>query len=116
LNAEALSDLKSLLGTRSRIPIGLPRECEPAAAAGDGHAQGHGLMEFLLTVGNLLFVFAYFVRRTLWLRVLSLGGTTCLLAYFLTLPVPLMKVVYWNSLYAIINVVWIGRLLLRRPR
>jgi hypothetical protein len=56
------------------------------------------------------------VRRALWLRVLALGGTTCMLAYFLTLPVPLMKVVYWNTLYAIVNVVWIGRLLLRRSR
>jgi hypothetical protein len=87
----------------------------PAAMARDGFPQGHGVMEFLLTMGNVLFVFAYFVRRTLWLRVLSLAGTTCLLGYFLTLPVPLMKVVYWNTLYAIINVVWIGRLLLRRP-
>jgi hypothetical protein len=84
--------------------------------AGDGFAQGHGLMDFLLTVANVLYVFAYFVRRALWLRALSLAGTSCLLAYFLTLPVPLMKVVYWNTLYAIINVVWIGRLLLRRPR
>ena len=84
--------------------------------AGDGFAQGHGVMELFLTIANLLFVFAYFVRRTLWLRALSLGGTSCLIAYFLTLPVPLMKVVYWNALYAIINAAWIGRLLLRRPR
>jgi len=73
-------------------------------------------MDILLTIANVFYVFAYFVRKTLWLRMLSLVGTSCLLAYFLTLPVPLMKVVYWNSLYAIINVVWIGRLLLRGPR
>lgn len=73
-------------------------------------------MELLLTVGNLLYVFAYFVRRTLWLRALSLAGTSCLLAYFLTLPVPLMQAVYWNTLYAVINVVWIGRLVLRSSR
>jgi hypothetical protein len=96
--------------------IGSTRECVPVPTAREGFAQGHANMEFLLTIGNLLYVFAYFVRRTLWLRVLSLAGTSCLLAYFLTLPVPLMKVVYWNTLYAIINVVWIGRLLLRRPR
>jgi hypothetical protein len=88
----------------------------PAAMAGDGFAPGHGPMEFLLTIANVLYVFAYFVRKTLWLRALSLAGTSCLLAYFLTLPVPLMQAVYWNTLYAVINVVWIGRVLLRPAR
>jgi hypothetical protein len=37
----------------------------PAAVAGEGFARGHGLMEFLLTVANLLYVFACFVRKTL---------------------------------------------------
>lgn len=69
-------------------------------------------MEPLLTIANVFYVFAYFVRRTLWLRVLSLAGTSCLIAYFLTLPEPLMRVVYWNALYAVINMAWIGRLLL----
>jgi len=69
-------------------------------------------MEPILTLANVFYVFAYFVRKTLWLRALSLAGTTCLIVYFLTLPEPLMRVVYWNTLYAIINVVWIGRLLL----
>lgn len=92
------------------------RERVPATTAGDGFAQEYGPMEFLLTVANVFYVFAYFVRKTLWLRALSLAGTTLLLAYFLTLPVPLMQAVYWNTLYAIINVVWIGRLLLRLPR
>ena len=68
-------------------------------------------MEPLLTAANLLYVLAYFVRSTLHLRVLSLGGTSCLIVYFLTLPEPLMQVIYWNVLYAVINVVWIGRLL-----
>jgi len=68
-------------------------------------------MEFFLTAANLLYVFAYFVRSTLRLRVLSLGGTSCLIVYFLTLPEPLMRVVYWNALYAVINMVWIGRIL-----
>ncbi|MNC88922.1 hypothetical protein D3C83_47960 [compost metagenome] len=53
------------------------------------------------------------MRSTLWLRALSLGGTSCLIVYFLTLPEPLMRVVYWNALYVTINAVWIGRLLLR---
>jgi hypothetical protein len=66
----------------------------------------------LLTAANLLYVFAYFVRSTLWLRALSLGGTSCLIVYFLSMPEPMMQVVYWNALYAVINAVWIGRLLL----
>lgn len=70
-------------------------------------------MEFFLTTANVLYVFAYFVRSTLWLRTLSLGGTSCLIVYFLTLPEPLMRVVYWNALYVVINAVWIGRLLAR---
>ena len=70
-------------------------------------------MEPVLTAANVLYVLAYFVRRTLWLRALSLAGTSCLIVYFLTLPEPLMQAVYWNALYAVINAVWIGRLLLR---
>ena len=70
-------------------------------------------METFLTAANLLYVLAYFVRSTLQLRALSLGGTSCLIIYFLTLPEPLMQVIYWNMLYAIINLAWIGRLLLR---
>ena len=73
-------------------------------------------VETLLTIGNVIYVFAYFVRNTVWLRALSLVGTAFLVAYFLTLPVPLMQAVYWNMLYAVINVVWIGRLMLRPPR
>jgi len=70
-------------------------------------------MDPILTAANILYVFAYFVRKTLWLRALSLGGTSCLIAYFLTLPEPLMQAVYWNVLYVVINAAWIGRLLLR---
>jgi len=70
-------------------------------------------MEPILTIANVFYVFAYFVRKTLWLRALSLAGTSCLIVYFLTLPEPLMRVVYWNTLYAVINGVWIARLLLQ---
>lgn len=73
-------------------------------------------MDPLLTLANLLYVSAYFVGRTLWLRALSLAGTVCLIVYFATLPEPLMQVVYWNTLFALINAAWIGRLLLARAR
>jgi hypothetical protein len=74
------------------------------------------VVEPLLTAANLLYVLAYFVRSTLQLRMLSLGGTSCLIGYFLTLPEPLLKPVYWNALYVVINAVWIGRLLLQSSR
>ena len=70
-------------------------------------------METFLTTANVFYVLAYFVRSTLWLRSLSLGGTSCLIVYFLTLPEPLLQPVYWNALYMVINAAWIGRLLLR---
>ncbi len=71
-------------------------------------------MDLLVTLANLLFVSSYFVRHMLKLRVLSLAGVCCLIAYFYTLPEPLMHVVYWNLFYAALNTVWIGRLLLER--
>jgi hypothetical protein len=73
-------------------------------------------MEHLVTVANLLYVFAYFVREALWLRALSLGGTLCLMIYFYTLPEPMMQVVYWNLLFAAINGCWIVRLATRVRR
>jgi hypothetical protein len=71
-------------------------------------------VEPLLTLANVLYVLAYFVRPTLWLRALSLAGAACLIVYFYSLPEPLMQVVYWNSAFALINAAWIGRLLFSR--
>lgn len=73
-------------------------------------------MDPLLTTANVLYVCAYFVRSTLRLRLLSLGGTSCLIVYFLSFPEPLVQVVCWNLVYAVINVVWIGRLMLESRR
>lgn len=72
-------------------------------------------MDFLITLANLLFVSAYFVRRVIYLRSLALCGACCLALYFYTRPQPLMQVVYWNLLYIAINATWLTRLLLRRP-
>jgi hypothetical protein len=68
----------------------------------------------LVTLANVLFVAAYFVRNMLWLRAFALGGASCLALYFYTLPTPLMLVVYWNLFYVTLNVLWIARLLLAR--
>ena len=71
-------------------------------------------MDALVTLANLLFVSAYFVRRVIYLRSLALCGACCLALYFYTLPQPLMHVVYWNLLYVAINATWLTRLLLQR--
>jgi len=73
-------------------------------------------MDALVTLANLLFVSAYFVRDVRWLRTLALCGASCLATYFYTLPQPLMHVVYWNLVYVGINTVWLTRLLLRPRR
>ena len=72
-------------------------------------------MDALVTIANLLFMSAYFVRDVRWLRTLALCGACCLATYFYNLPQPLMHVVYWNLVYVTINAVWLTRLLLRRP-
>lgn len=71
-------------------------------------------MDILVTLANLLFVSAYFVRRVIYLRALALCGACCLALYFYTLPQPLMHVVYWNLLYVAINATWLTRLMLRQ--
>ncbi len=73
-----------------------------------------GAMDTLITIANLLFVTAYFVRDVLWLRALALAGAGCLATYFYTLPQPLMNVVYWNLLYVTINATWLARLAIGR--
>ncbi len=71
-------------------------------------------MDPLLNIANLLYLAAYFVRDVLWLRLLSLVGAGCLMLYFYAQPQPFMQVVYWNLVFAGLNVYWIGRLALER--
>jgi hypothetical protein len=71
-------------------------------------------MEHLITIANLLYVGAYFVREVLWLRMLALAGSCCLALYFASRPDPLMNVVCWNLFFAALNAFWIARLLAQR--
>ena len=73
-----------------------------------------GAMDALVTIANVLFVSAYFVRDVLWLRALALAGASCLAMYFYSLPQPMMNVVYWNLVYVTINATWIARLAMGR--
>lgn len=72
-------------------------------------------MDALVTLANIAFMSAYFVRSVLWLRSLALAGAGCLAMYFYNLPQPIMQVVYWNLAYMAINAGWLVRLLIRRP-
>src|SRR3546814_1855609 len=56
------------------------------------------------------------VRDILWLRILAVVATACLIPYFYIQPEPLMTPIYWNLVFAALNIYWICRLLLeRRP-
>jgi Popeye protein conserved region len=74
------------------------------------------LPDMLIHVANLFFLMAFMVRDILWLRVLTVVASVCLVAYFYFQPEPLMTPIYWNIVFAAMNVYWIVRLLLeRRP-
>ncbi len=68
-------------------------------------------MEYLINIANVLYLFAYFVQGVLWLRVLSIIATSCLIPYFYLQPQPLMVAVYWNALFILLNVYWVFRLI-----
>ena len=75
------------------------------------HYVNHDLW---IHLGNVLFLLAYLVRDILWLRILTVVGTLCLMAYYVccALYVPII----WNSLFTIVNVVQITLLIMeRRP-
>lgn len=72
--------------------------------------------DILVHAANLLYLFAFMVRDILWLRVLTVVGSFCLIAYFYFQPVPLITPIYWNIVFTALNAYWIVRLLLeRRP-
>jgi hypothetical protein len=71
-------------------------------------------MEYLINIANTLYLFSYFVRDVLWLRVLTVIAATCLTVYFYFRPDPLMTVVYWNLFFIALNVYWVFRLWLER--
>ena len=72
--------------------------------------------DILVHAANLLYLFAFMVRDILWLRVLTVLASFCLIAYFYFQPEPLMTPIYWNIVFTALNAYWIVRLLLeRRP-
>jgi CRP-like cAMP-binding protein len=70
----------------------------------------------LLHLGNVLFLVAYMVRDILWLRILTVVATLCLLPYYCVQKTPLYAPIFWCSLFTIVNLVQIALLILeRRP-
>ena len=74
------------------------------------------LIDLLIHAANVLYLFAFMVRDILWLRILAVIASACLIIYFYFRPEPLMAPIYWNLVFAALNIYWIWRLLLeRRP-
>ena len=70
--------------------------------------------DLLIHAANMLFLIAYMVRAILWLRILTVIATFCLIPYYFTRPEPMMVPIYWSLVFAALNVYWIVRLLLER--
>ena len=70
--------------------------------------------DLLIHAANMLFLIAYMVRDILWLRILTVIATFCLIPYYFTRPEPMMVPIYWSLVFAALNVYWIVRLLLER--
>ena len=70
--------------------------------------------DLLIHAANMLFLIAYMVRDILWLRILTVIATLCLIPYYFTRPEPMMVPIYWSLVFAALNVYWIVHLLLER--
>lgn len=73
-------------------------------------------MDYLIHSANVIYIFSYLVRDILWLRTLIVVAISCVIPYYYFQPTPLMAPVYWNLVFASINIVQIVILLReRRP-
>jgi hypothetical protein len=71
-------------------------------------------IDLLIHAANVLYLFAFMVRDILWLRILTVVASACLIPYFYFRPDPLMTPIYWNLVFTALNIYWICRLLLER--
>lgn len=73
-------------------------------------------LDVLVNVANVIYLFSYSVREILWLRILTVVGSTMLLPYYYYQTAPLWAPMVWNVVFIAINIYWITKLLLdRRP-
>lgn len=73
-------------------------------------------MQNLIHLANVLLLLSFLVSDILWLRLLNVLAGAAFIIYFATSAPPAWVPVEWNSLFLLINVVQMWRLLLeRRP-
>ncbi len=74
-------------------------------------------MNVWLHIGNILYLLSYSVRDILWLRIITVVAIISMMPYYYCCTEnPLYAPILWNALFAVVNVVQIGRLILeRRP-
>jgi hypothetical protein len=70
--------------------------------------------DLLIHAANILYLFAFMVRDILWLRLLTVVASICLVPYYYVRPEPMMVPIYWNLVFTALNVYWIVRLLVER--
>jgi CRP-like cAMP-binding protein len=69
---------------------------------------------FFLNLGNVLYLVAYSVRDMMWLRIITVIGTMCLMPYYYCRA--LYEPMAWATLFTIVNLIQIGILILEeRP-
>ena len=73
-------------------------------------------MDILINAANILYVVAYFTMDMLRLRVMTLTAASCLAVYFYNQPTPMLNVVAWNVFFILLNLLYLGRILLSRYR
>lgn len=73
------------------------------------------MTNLFLHLGNILYLLAYSVRDILWLRVLTVVATLCLIKYYFCCnETPLYAPIAWSSLFTFVNVVQIAILIVER--
>jgi CRP-like cAMP-binding protein len=72
---------------------------------------------FFLNLGNVLYIVAYSVRDMLWLRIITVVATLCLMPYYFYVnETPLYAPIGWATLFTLVNIVQIVILILEeRP-
>ena len=67
-------------------------------------------VDILINAANVLYVFSYFVKDVLRIRVLTVVAAILLVSYFLLQPEPVMTIIYWNTFFILLNILQIVRI------